>query len=103
MIVSEIYILSSSFLSSLIFLSSLFWRIEKRHLDEASWLPALRMHNSQNYTMKDIHDADVLRIMHRGLIGGWLLEDRCGFAPETLCGLFIFCRYIELENEFIIV
>ena len=64
---------------------------------------ALIMHNSQNYTMKDIHDADVLRIMHRGLIGGWLLEDRCGFAPEILCALFAFCRYIELENEFIIV
>ena len=63
----------------------------------------LIMHNSQNYTMKDLHDADVLRIMHRGLIGGWLLEDRCGFTPEILCGLFTFCRYIEMENEFIIV
>ena len=41
--------------------------------------------------------------MHRGIAGGWTLEDNCGFSPEMLCGIFIFCRYIEQENEFMIV
>lgn len=62
----------------------------------------LTMHNSQNYTLCDLSRREVLRIMHRGLAGGWSLEDHCGFAPEILCGIFAFCRYIEQENEFLI-
>ncbi len=27
----------------------------------------------------------------------------CGFVPEIICGIFIFCRYIEQENEFLVV
>ena len=63
----------------------------------------LVMHNSQNYTLKDKKGDVILQIMHRGLIGGWLFCDDHGFAPEILCGLFAFCRYIEQENEFLIV
>ena len=36
-------------------------------------------------------------------MGGWLFHDDHGFAPEVLCGIFAFCRYIEQENEFLIV
>lgn len=63
----------------------------------------LAMHNSQNYTLQDENGYVILRIIHRGLIGGWLFHDDHGFAPEILCGLFAFCRYIEQENEFLIV
>lgn len=63
----------------------------------------LTMHNSQNYTLQDENGYVILRIIHRGLIGGWLFHDYHGFAPEILCGLFAFCRYIEQENEFLIV
>lgn len=63
----------------------------------------LTMHNSQNYSLMDIGSSEVLRIMHKGIAGGWSVEDCYGFAPEILCSIFIFCRYIEQENEFLIV
>lgn len=63
----------------------------------------LTMHNSQNYSLKDTNHTEVVRIMHKGIAGGWAVEDICDFAPEFICGIFIFCRYIEQENEFLIV
>ena len=63
----------------------------------------LTMHNSQNYSLINAHNSEVLRIMHKGIAGGWAVEDICGFVPEIICGIFIFCRYIEQENEFLIV
>ena len=30
-------------------------------------------------------------------------DGSCGFAPVIICGIFAFCRYIEQENEFLIV
>ncbi len=63
----------------------------------------LIMHNRQNYSMKDKTGYVILQIIHRGLIGGWKFHDDYGFAPEILCGIFAFCRYIELENELQIV
>lgn len=63
----------------------------------------LTMHNSQNYSLRDEKGYEILRIMHRGICGGWIFEDDHGFAPEILCGLFVFCRYIEQENEFLVV
>ena len=55
----------------------------------------LTMHNSQNYSLLNTCNSEVLRIMHKGIAGGWIVED--------ICGIFIFCRYIEQENEFLIV
>ena len=63
----------------------------------------LTMHNSQNYSLTNNGNSEVLRTMHKGIAGGWTVEDICGFAPEIICGIFIFCRYIEQENEFLIV
>ena len=63
----------------------------------------LAMHNSQNYAVTDNKNLEVLRIMHKGIAGGWVVEDDGRFAPEILCGIFVFCRYIEHENEFLIV
>lgn len=63
----------------------------------------LTMHNSQNYSLLNTCNSEVLRIMHKGIAGGWIVEDICGFVPEIICGIFIFCRYIEQENEFLIV
>ena len=63
----------------------------------------LVMQNSQNYTLADYTGNIVLRIMHRGLIGGWNIEADDSFSPEMVCGIFMFCRYIEQENEFITV
>ena len=63
----------------------------------------LTMHNSQNYSLRDEKNCEILRIMHRGICGGWVLEEHHGLEPEILCGLFAFCRYIEQENEFLVV
>ena len=63
----------------------------------------LTMHNSQNYSLMSNGNSEILRIMHRGIAGGWTVEDCYGFAPEMICGIFTFCRYIEQENEFLIV
>lgn len=60
----------------------------------------LVMHNNQNYSLSDVNDSEELRIMHKGILGGWLLEEHCNLPPEILCGIFAFCRYIEQENEF---
>ena len=61
------------------------------------------MQNSQNYTLRDRAGYIVVQIMHRGLTGGWNMEVDEDFTPEILSGLFAFCRYIEQENEFLVV
>lgn len=63
----------------------------------------LTMHNVQNYSLQDNNGTVVLQITHNGLLGGWTLNSTEYFSPQILCGIFIFCRYIEQENEFMIV
>lgn len=63
----------------------------------------LLMRNSQNYLMEDEGGKTVLQILHRGLTGGWDIEAEGCFSPAEICGLFVFCRYIEQENEFLVV
>ena len=64
---------------------------------------ALVMHNSQNYGLKDPAGYTVVQIMHRGLCGGWNIDTDEAFSPGILCGIFAFCRYMEQENEFVVV
>lgn len=63
----------------------------------------LTMHNSQNYSLINTRSLEVLRIMHKGIAGGWMVESNYNFTLEIICGIFTFCRYIEQENEFLIV
>lgn len=63
----------------------------------------LVMNNSQNYELKNESGMSVLQIMHKGISGGWTMETEEAFNAQILCGLFIFCRYIEQENEFVMV
>lgn len=63
----------------------------------------LTMQNSRNYTLRDRAGYIVVQIMHRGSTGGWDMDVDGDLAPEILCGLFAFCRYIEQENEFLVV
>ena len=63
----------------------------------------LRMENSQNYALSDDAGRCAVRVIHRGIVGGWTVESAAGYAPAFLCGVFVFCRYIEQENEFLIV
>lgn len=63
----------------------------------------LVMQNSQNYYMEDGDGKTVLKVLHRGLAGGWDIEAADGISPEMACGIFVFCRYLEQENEFLAV
>lgn len=63
----------------------------------------LIMKNSQNYSLKEMSGEIVVQIFHRGLVGGWDLEIVDYFSSEVICGIFIFCRYMEQENEFLVV
>ena len=63
----------------------------------------LVMRNSQNYHMKKSSGNFAIEIFHRGLGGGWEIEAEDEITPEMICGIFIFCRYLEQENEFLIV
>lgn len=63
----------------------------------------LVMQNSQNYFMTDQQGQTVLQIVHMGITGGWKITALKELGPDFLCSLFIFCRYLEQENEFITV
>lgn len=63
----------------------------------------LQMVNSQNYLLVDIYGREIIRILHRGVIGGWRVEAEEGFSYEMICGIFVFCRYLEQENELLVV
>ena len=63
----------------------------------------LFMENSQTYHLLDHDGKKIVSFQHNGLPGGWKISDSTGFSPEILCGFFIFCRYIEQENEFLVV
>ena len=78
-------------------------RVDHAHVWVRETEYVLTMHDGRNYSLRDADRAEALRVMHRGVAGGWALEARCGFRPEIICGIFVFCRYIEQENEFLIV
>ena len=64
---------------------------------------SLELHNCQNYSLKDCRGEIMLQVIHRGICGGWNLVTNYDFTPEVICGLFLFCRYIEQENELLII
>ena len=78
-------------------------RVDHANVSIGAETYVLTMNNSQNYSLTDINHLEVIRIMHKGINGGWMVESNCEFAPEIICAIFTFCRYIEQENEFLIV
>ena len=63
----------------------------------------LVMQNNQNYSLSEISGKTIVQIVHLGLGGGWNIEAIEDFASEMICGIFVFCKYIEQENEFLVV
>lgn len=63
----------------------------------------LEMLNSQNYELRSADGITLLQISHRGLLGGWNLRSHVQLVPELLCGLLVFCLYLDRENEFLTV
>lgn len=60
----------------------------------------LVMDSSRSYTLWDQTGHSLVHIVHRGVAGGWNIQDEGRFRPELIVGIFVFCRYIEKENEF---
>lgn len=63
----------------------------------------LVMQNSQNYLMERSDSSKFLQVLHRGLIGGWDIDTEEELLPGLICGIYVFCRYLEQENEVFIV
>lgn len=63
----------------------------------------LVMQNNQNYSLSEMSGKTIMQIFHRGLGGGWDIEAVEDCVPEMICGIFVFCKYIEQENEFLVV
>ena len=78
-------------------------RIDRARLDALDQKYCLIMRDSGHYSLETEDGAVWIRVSHRGLDGGWDIEADGRFSPAFLCGVFIFCRYIEQENEFLIV
>lgn len=78
-------------------------RVDSADLLLQSHSGSLQMINSQNYRLMDNTGQSVLNVLHRGVMGGWDMEAPEEFSPEILCGIFVFCRYMEQENELMVV
>lgn len=63
----------------------------------------LKMPSDRKYVLTDRSGAAAVRVVHRGVCGGWDIEASEKFSPELLCVIFILCRYLEQENEFMIL
>lgn len=58
----------------------------------------LTRRGANNYLITD-ENAAVLRARRKSMSSAWSIESDAGFPAEIICGLYIFCRYIEHENE----
>ena len=63
----------------------------------------LQMLNVQNYRLTTNDQTVLAEVIHRGISGGWNINTYAKFSPEILCGLSIFCRYLEQESELMAV
>lgn len=63
----------------------------------------LVMLNSQNYTLSDNEGEQVLGLCHNGVGGSWTVTCPGDFTSAEICAVFVFCRYIEVENDFPVV
>ncbi|WP_337575608.1 hypothetical protein [Fournierella sp.] len=64
---------------------------------------SLEMVSCENYLMKNQKGEVALCVMHRGIAGGWRIECGPEFEPWAICAIFVFCRYLEQENQMVVV
>ena len=78
-------------------------RVDRARLRVGEEEYLLVMKNSRSYCLYAPEEQVVLRMEHQGVAGGWQLESWKDFSPGFLCGFFVVCRYLEEENELLIV
>lgn len=59
----------------------------------------LFMRDPGSYVLMDCFNREAACLTHRALRGGWNVTARDVFPPAIVCGLFVFCRYLEREND----
>ncbi len=63
----------------------------------------LFLHSCKDYEVRAQTDSLLAIISHKGLFDGWQLEVYHDVDFYFLCGLFVFCGYMDQENDFIVV
>lgn len=63
----------------------------------------LIMQSSRTYGLVSAAGKKTAQIDHCGIAGGWNINAWEDYLPAVLCGLFAFCRYLERENELMVV
>lgn len=63
----------------------------------------LQMQNSQNFLLTLPDGQTVMELIHNGVSGGWNVSTNDSFDAMLVMGIFLFCRYLDKENEFVIV
>ncbi|MFU0831420.1 MAG: hypothetical protein ACFWUC_00535 [Oscillospiraceae bacterium] len=63
----------------------------------------LRMRNSQNYCLEDEKGQKKLEMIHNGITGGWTVETEDAIDPLILMGIFLFSRYLDKENQYVVI
>jgi hypothetical protein len=63
----------------------------------------LRMRNSQNYCLEDTSGQKKLEIIHNGIAGGWTVETEDAIEPLMVMAIFLFSRYLDKENEYVVI
>ena len=77
-------------------------RINRVAMDVKGTIYTLKMQNSQNYVLS-AGDRRVLEIVHNQEAGGWNVESAEEVSPDFIMVFYIFSRYLDKENEFIVV
>lgn len=78
-------------------------RVNRLHINMQDSTYELKMLNSQNFVMKDQKDCSVMEIIHNDIGGGWNTVIYKDFDSCIVMGMFVFCRFLDKENEFMVV
>lgn len=63
----------------------------------------LKMLNSQNFTLTAPDGHTAMELIHNGSGGGWNISADDTFDAMLIMGIFLFSRYLDKENEFVVV
>lgn len=55
------------------------------------------------YEVYDLSSQAVVKIYRSKATWKWLIDAEAEFVPAVLCGIFVFCKYLEKENELIVI
>lgn len=63
----------------------------------------LIMQNSQNFILTADGGRRMMELIHNGVSGGWNITADGSLDVMLVMGIFLFSRYLEKENEFVVV